>query len=172
MDKAAIMELMIDKELKAKEKTARLADALLNGEVRFEDIATFAVGAKEPDIANCMEACEYATSRNPRLSGPEMLGFAVRHLSAKAPRLRWEAGKVIGNIAHLYPEDLASAITGLMANAKHDGAVVRWSGAYALTRIAALPKYSEDTGYRGSLRTLYEEEEKNGIRKMYAQALD
>lgn len=166
-----IAERLTSKEWKAKEKTAWLAESLLDGQADMAEVLEFAVAAKEPDIANCMEACEYATSRNAELATPELLGFATRHLGAKAPRLRWESGKVIGNIARLYPDRLEPAVAGLRENAKHEGAVVRWSAAYALTQILQLPLYRDNDLFRTMLGEIRDTEEKDSIKKLYAKAL-
>lgn len=167
----AIATIISDKTIKAKEKTSRLAEALLGGKLALEELIAYAAKAKEADIANGMEACAYVTERYPAISSLGLLRFAERHLASKSARLRWESGKVIGHIAHLYPDELEPAIAGLIGNASHDGTVVRWSAAYALSRIFASPRYASDGNLRVKLSALLDAEAKESIRKMYAKAL-
>ncbi|MBO1915002.1 hypothetical protein J4G37_60520, partial [Microvirga sp. 3-52] len=90
----------------------------------------------------CMEVLEAATSEKPGIATPKLLEFAENNLSVQAPRIKWESAKVIGNIAHLFPEQLEIPVKHLLENTSHEGTVVRWSAAYALTKIVSLPKYS------------------------------
>ncbi len=165
-----VAELLKKKDLKAKEKTELLAEALMSGILAFPDIIQFASTAKEPAKATCMEALEYATSQKPEIATPDVLEFAASHLQAKAPRLKWESAKVIGNIAHLFSAQLDTAVVGLLNNSKDDSTVVRWSSAYALTRIVSLPSYSNDP-FQSKLSTNLESEDKDSIKKMYTKAL-
>lgn len=163
-------ELLKNKELKPKEKTVQIADAILNGDLAIEDVIEFASSSKDPAKATCMEAFEYATNKKPEIANMELFRFAEYNLNSKAPRLKWESAKVIGNIAHLFSEGLEAAIASLLENSKHDGTVVRWSAAYALTQIFLLSPYSKDH-FRGLLQDIYDSEEKNSIKKIYIKVL-
>lgn len=165
-----IGELLSNKQLKPKEKTQALADAILDGELPIHSVMDFAMNAKPPAVAACMEAFEYATKQSSSAASLDLLHWAQHHLNAKASRLRWESAKVIGNIAHLYPEELELAVESLLVNTKDDSTVVRWSAAYALTQIFGLPPYANDS-FRNQLLSIQQSEEKESIRKMYAKAL-
>lgn len=47
----------------------------------------------------------------------------------------------------LYPNDLDKPIKSLLNNANDNGTVVRWSAAYALSRIIILPEYANSKLY-------------------------
>ena len=163
-------ELLKSKDIKPKDKTVMIANAVLDGDLSIKDIIDLTSSFKDPAKATCMEAFEYATNKNPEVANIELFGFAENNLSSKAPRLKWESAKVIGNIAHLYSDSLETAIPSLLENAKDDGTVVRWSAAYALTQIFLLPKYSNDE-FRCILQDICESEEKASIKKIYVKVL-
>jgi len=163
-------ELLNGKHLKPKERTEAIAEAFLNGSMTVSDMTSAVVGAKDPVKATLMEAFEYATSKKPEIATMELFSFASNHLSAKAPRLKWESAKVVGNIAHLYPDLLDAPIASLLENTKDNGTVVRWSAAYALSAIIRLNGYANDE-FRSKLERICEAEEKNSIKKIYVKAL-
>ena len=125
-------ELLNDKGKKPKERTEILAQYLLSEKEATSALITFAQRTKDPAKATCIEAMEYATKQNPSVATADVLEFATRSLTEKAPRIKWESAKVIGNIAHLFPTKLDKAIVHLLENSEHSGTVVRWSAAYAL----------------------------------------
>ena len=136
-----IDEVFNNKEMKTKEKTKLLSNAVIENEITIDMIMDYSKEAKIPIKGTCMEVLEAATSGNPEIASEKLLEFAERNLLEKAPRIKWESAKVIGNIAHLFPEQLEPSIEHLLVNTSHDGTVVRWSAAYALTKIASLSKY-------------------------------
>ena len=50
--------------------------------------------------------------------------------------MRWEACRIIGNVAKKFPDKVKEAIPRLLENTKDKRTVVRWSAAFALTEIA------------------------------------
>lgn len=165
-----LAELLNRKGLKPKQKTETIADAILSGTLTISDVIVAADTFKDPAKATLMEAFEYATNKKPEIATIDLFMFAENNLNAKAPRLKWESAKVIGNIAHLFSENLELAIASLLENSKDDGTVVRWSVAYALSSIFRLPNYANDD-FRRQLETICESEEKNSIKKIYLKAL-
>lgn len=99
-----------------------------------------------------------------------MLEFVTQNLTSKAPRIKWEFARTIGNIAHLFPKNLKPAINNLLLNTSHPGTVVRWSAAFALGQIVKLNS-SENSYLLPNIREIEEKEEKNSIRKIYLDAL-
>ena len=69
----------------------------------------------------------------------------------------------------LYPRDLDKPIKSLLNNANDNGTVVRWSAAYALSRIIILPEYANSKLYN-QLVEICEKEEKNSIKNIYLKA--
>lgn len=165
-----IKELVADKAIKAKEKTETISRALLDGSISMKDVIEFAAKGKDPVKATCIESIEFATKQNPEIANERVLAFVTQTLTEKAPRVKWESAKVVGNIAHLFPSDLDKAISNLLVNTEHSGTVVRWSAAYALGEILKL-KTKHNKELLPAVEAICEREEKNSIRKIYLSAI-
>ncbi len=163
-------EYIIDKGIKPKEKTELISKQLLDKTLSIDALIEFASTAKESPKATCMEALEHATLAQPEISNENTLRFATQSLQDKAPRVKWESARVIGNIAHLYPKNLNNAITHLLTNTEHTGTVVRWSAAFALCKILKL-KTQNHQELLPAIQSIVEREEKNSIKKMYLLAM-
>ena len=165
-----ITELLNDKELKPKVKTETLSGWLLDGKLNVEDLVAFAKTAKDPAKATCIEALEFATVQKPAIINNIGFQFVTEALAAKAPRVKWESARVIGNSAHLFPEKLDEAIKNLLVNSKHEGTVVRWSAAFALGEIFKL-KTKHNAGLLPAIQAICNSDEKNSIKKIYLDAI-
>lgn len=163
-------EILNDKTLKPKEKTEKLSQLVLNTPDVNEELISFAKISKDPIKATVIESFEFATKLNPEIASKSMLHFVTQTLTEKAPRVKWESAKVIGNIAHLYPKQLDEAINHLLINTEHPGTVVRWSAAFALSQIVKLntPLNNE---LIPTIKNICEREEKNSIKKIYLDGL-
>lgn len=162
--------LLEDKSLKPKEKTETLSQWVLDNPKKVIDLIEFAKVSKDPIKATCIEALEFATKTNPSIATKSWLEFVSQALTDKAPRIKWESAKVVGNIAHLFPKDLETAIGNLLINAEHIGTVVRWSAAYALGQIIKI-KSPLNKELIPTAEAIIEREEKNSIKKIYLEAL-
>ena len=98
------------------------------------------------------------------------MDFVSKTLKEKAPRIKWESARVIGNIAHLHPGNLVEAINNLIENSEHSGTVVRWSAAYALGQILKI-QTSQNEYLIPAIESICQKEEKNSIKKIYFDAL-
>ena len=165
-----LTELFKDKNLKPKEKTEWICRGLSDKTLLINELIQFASSQKDPVKATCMEALEMLTQKNPEQSTTTIFLFACDHLSSKAPRVKWESARVIGNTVHLHQADIEKALPGLIDNSTQEGTVVRWSAAYALSKIIILK-----TAHNQILIPLAEnviaKEEKNSIKKIYANAI-
>lgn len=166
----AIDELFKDKTSKAKDKVVILAQWLAENKISPSELILYAITAKETVKASCIEALEYVTKQEPTIGTEEVLIFTTNSLTDKAPRIKWESAKVIGNIAHLYPDRLETAIGYLLENTEHEGTVVRWSSAFALGEILKL-KTSLNNSLLPTLEAISQRDDKNSIRKIYADAI-
>jgi len=112
---------------------------------------------------------EYASQDNPEFVAPH-IGFVIRHLEDKAPRVKWECTRIIANLALKFSNETEKAIAGLLENTKDKGTVVRWSAAFALGEIA---KNNPET--RKQLIPIFEKliknEKNNGVKNVYLKAL-
>ncbi|MFI5150223.1 MAG: HEAT repeat domain-containing protein [Bacteroidia bacterium] len=165
-----IETLLNDKNKKPKEKTAELSSLILSKKVSLNDLLVCAETAKDSPRATCIEALEFATKTNPAIANEKCLQFVTQSLTGKAPRVKWESAKVIGNIAHRFPGRLDKAIGHLLTNSEHEGTVVRWSAAFALGEILKL-KTRVNSSLYPALEAICKREEKNSIKKIYADAL-
>jgi HEAT repeat protein len=165
-----IPQLLNDKSLKPKAKTETLSRWLLDGHISVAAIVEYAKDAKDPAKATCIEAIEFATGRNPEIADEKVLDFVTGCLTAKAPRIKWESAKVVGNIAHIFPGKLQAAIGNLLANTVHEGTVVRWAAAFALGEIIKLNTIANEE-LIPAINSIIEAEEKESIKKSYRVAL-
>jgi len=159
-----------NKTTKPSEKNDALVQLLIHQKISESELLSFASNQKETIKASCMEAFEFATRLDSNFGTLQVFEFAVEGLQAKAPRLKWESAKVIGNMAVRKYNETEKAIVYLLENTEHSGTVVRWSAAFALTEI-----YKKNEKYRNILANAFEGimnlEEKNSILKFYKNAL-
>jgi HEAT repeat protein len=165
-----IEELIQDKGIKAKAKVTQIGEWLVNGELSPEELMAFSETLKGSAKANCVEAFEYATKLKPEIADESLLAYSVVSLKDKEPRIKWESAKVIGNIAHRFPDQLEEAISGLLINATDSGTVVRWAAAFALGEILKL-KTERSLRLVPLMDALSEKETENGVKKKYLDAL-
>ena len=165
-----IAELLNDKSLKPKVKTETLSKWLVDNKITIDKLISFAQTAKDSPKATCIEAIEFATKNDPSIANENCLKFVSETLADKAPRVKWESAKVIGNIAILFPSKLNKAIDNLLTNTQHSGTVVRWAAAFALGEIAKL-KTKLNKELLPAIETICEREEKNSIKKIYLDAI-
>ena len=165
-----LAELLNDKTKKAKEKVETISKWLLDGSLPTEELLAFAEKAKDPEKATCIEAIEFATRQNPTIADENLFAYVTKTLTENAPRVKWESAKVVGNIANLFPAKLNKAISNLLANATHNGTVVRWAAAFALGEILKLhTKHNKDL--LPAIEAICEKEQNNGIKKKYLDAI-
>lgn len=163
-------ELFKDKDTKPKEKTERISAWILDNSLSIDELIGFAEKGKDPVKATCIEAMEFASKNNSSIIDGAAFDFVTENLLAKAPRIKWESAKVIGNVASMFSSKLEKPIANLLLNTTHDGTVVRWSAAYALGEIIKLnSKYN--LILIPKVEQIIEKEEKNSIKKIYQTAL-
>lgn len=160
-------ELLKDKTIKPREKTEMISRWLLDKTLSPKELIEFASKGKDPAKATCIESLEFATKQKPDIADEDVLTFVTQTLTDKAPRIKWESAKVVGNIAHLFPSRLDDAIANLLANADHTGTVVRWSAAFALSEILKI-KTKHNKDLLPAIEVISEREEKNSIKNIYA----
>jgi len=166
-----ITELLGDKNIKPKVKTETLSKWLQDGSITIDELIDFAKSSKDSAKATCIEAVEFATKLNPKIANQNCLQFVSEMLTEKAPRVKWESAKVIGNIAALYPNKLDKAIENLLINSEHAGTVVRWAAAFALGEILKL-KTKINKELLPAIEVICAREEKNSIKKIYLAAIN
>jgi len=165
-----IEELLKDKAIKSKEKTEIISKWIIEKSLPIDELIAFAEKQKDPVKGTCIEAIEYATKLHPEIADENVLNFVTEALTSKAPRIKWESAKVIGNIAHLFNTRLKAPIANLLINTEDEGTVVRWSSAFALGEILKLKtEYNKDL--LPAIEGISKKEDKKSIQKIYLDAL-
>lgn len=159
-----------DKAIKAKAKVTTIGEWLLEASLPLKELIAFAEQQKPVDKATCIEALEYATKKNLQIADENLLGYVTSTLKNEEPRIKWESAKVIGNVAKLFPDKMEKTIKNLLSNAENNGTVVRWATAYALAEILKL-KIDNNKKLLPKIEALCEQEEDNGVKKKYLDAL-
>jgi hypothetical protein len=162
--------LLKDKTKKIKEKTETISKWLLEGSLETDELIVYAEKSKDSEKATCIEAIEYATKINPKIADENVFYYVTLSLTEMTPRLKWESAKVIGNIAHLFPTKLDTAIKNLLVNSEYDGTVVRWATAFSLGEILKL-KTAHNCYLLPRMEELCIQEQENGVKKKYIDAI-
>ncbi|HMV09010.1 MAG TPA: HEAT repeat domain-containing protein [Cyclobacteriaceae bacterium] len=165
-----LAKLLGDKSKKAKEKVATIAAWLNDNSLPVTDLIAVAEKSDEQEKANCIEAMESVTRKNPAIANEKVLTFVTKSLKDPSPRVKWESARVIGNIASQFPAKLKNSITFLLDNADHEGTVVRWATALALGEIVKL-QTKFNTDLLPALEAICEREENQGVKKKYVDAI-
>jgi len=163
-----IIEVLADKSTKPLEKRNAIADAIFNGIIKIQDLA--ALGIENKKLALVFEAIEELSSKHTDMTDLHWLRFAEKHLQSQDNNIKRETARIVGNIAHLFPNDLETIIPKLIENTNNESTVIRWSCAYALGRIVALPKYAKSKLY-DQIIILAEKEQMNGNKNQYINGL-
>ncbi|HQL16975.1 MAG TPA: hypothetical protein PK775_06750 [Rectinema sp.] len=166
---SAIKEILASKR-KPKEIVELLARALSNDRNLSSELIQCFDHGTTAEKGNCMEAIEFVTKEHPEFS-KDCLDFVVAHLNDKAPRVKWEASRIIANVAQKFPDTVQFAIPKLLENTQDKGTVVRWSAAFALTEIAKSNKAAQ-IKLIPEFRKILEREDNNGVRKIYLKHLE
>ena len=163
------LALRHDRQSTEKQKTEWLASGLLDGRWSVQACLEAYENAKEKEKATCVEACTFATAKQPDLIDKDSFTEISSYLKAKTPRLIWESCRLIAQTISLHPATWKRLLPDLLTLSEHPGTVVRWSAAQALTAI-----YLHIPSSRKTLADIFgailAREEKNSIRKIYLQA--
>ncbi|MFN2440645.1 MAG: HEAT repeat domain-containing protein [Chitinophagaceae bacterium] len=165
-----IIAIVQNKATKVKEKVVLLSGLLLDKKITIDELVEKAKSQNDVIKATLIEAMEYASKTNPEIINDKAFVFAVQSLKEDAPRVKWEAARVISNTAHLFPRQLSKAVVNLLDNTEHSGTVVRWSAATALSKIILLSTLLNKE-LIPTAEAIIQREEDNGVKKIYQQVL-
>lgn len=154
---------------KPKDLCSYIAKLLTDKKPSIKEFAEVMTKGRDSERGTCIEALEYATQTKPAIAKTYFPGV-IKCLSDKAPRVKWEAAKVIGNISKVLSKEAEQAIDKLLVNTKDKGTVVRWSTAFALGEIAKNNPKVQST-LVAKIKTLIKNEENNGVKNVYLKAL-
>lgn len=166
----SILQVLGDKTLKGVARRQAVIAEIMADDNALAEIEASLPQLDEKRVATILEAIEEITNKRLKALGVGYLRLAVPFVASTSNPCRREASRVVGNMAADFPDELAPAIDSLLANASDEGTVVRWSAAYALSRIVVLPAYAASP-LRQRVEALSEAEQDNGVRGQYEKAI-
>ena len=163
------VEEILKSKRKPKEIVELLAEKLKSDSQAIYELFQCFENGTTAERGNSLEAIEYVTKDNPEFA-KNCLEFVMEHINDNAPKVKWEACRIIGNVAKEFPDKVKEAIPKVLENTNDKGTVVRWSAAFALTEIA---KNSEDAEKEliPEFKKILEREHNNGVRNVYIKYL-
>ncbi len=161
---------LLQQKLKPKQKVQQIVRSLNDGDVSIGELVDFYSQASDSQKGSCLSALADVTKDNPEFV-ENHVDFVIDQLSYKAPRVKWEAGEIIANIADMYKKQTSKAIISLLENSSQkNGTVVRWSAAFALTEIARANKKNQ-VDLLKKFEKIMKEEKNNGVLTFYKNYL-
>jgi len=165
-----IMTLLESISFTSIEKRVRVENAIKSKDITIKEIQSTKNVIDDKTMTIVLEAMEQVTQKNSELANVEWLEFVQEFILSESNNLKREASRVVGNIAHLFPNDLETAIQKLMINIEDIGTVIRWGSAYAFARIIVIPKYANSELFN-KLSKFCEKEENNGVKNQLIKSL-
>ncbi len=165
-----VIEILKDKSIKKLQARELIVRAIADGSFSLREFESRLGELNEKQIATVLEAIEEITGKKIKPLGAEYLLFAQRFILSENNSCKREASRIVGNMAADHPDLSDDAVAALLQNAQNDGTVVRWSSAYALSRIIVLERY-RGSSLVDTVRGIYEAEEESGVRNQYKKAL-
>lgn len=164
-----LLEKLRGSELKAKEAASYFAKEFAEDVELLKELGESIDLFTDVEKGILMEALEFATDVDPEVAEP-VFDVVLECLSCEAPKVKWEAARVVGNIAHRFPDKASRSVPKLLENTKHKGTVVRWSAAYALGEII---KHDEKARRRllPEIKKILKREKNDGVKNVYKKAL-
>lgn len=164
-----LIDIFNDKSIKKIDARAMIVDGILQGNYTIEEIESTSQKLKEKKISTILEAIEKISNRGLITLSLDYLEFAKKYISINENSCKREASRIVGNLASKYPQAVRDCIPALLDNAKDDGTVIRWSSAYALSRIILLEEYCNTDLYE-KLVSICDNEQENGVKNQYIKA--
>lgn len=165
-----ILDTLNDKSIRPSEKRAYIINTVKSKRMSLKDLQEQCSGFNDKQTGIILEAIEEITRKHPEQADDSCLYFAQEYIISKSNNLKRESSRIVGNLAHRFPDKLVTAINYLLANATDDASIVRWSSAYALARIIILPQFANTSLYQ-TLTDLAKRERENGVKIQYLEAL-
>lgn len=165
----SLLEELRKSDRKSKEQVTYLSTLIKKNIKLLDSLKESLANAKPPERGALMEALEYATQDNSTIL-KNHLNEVVDYLNDKAPKVKWEAARVLANTAKEYPSDVAKGVEKLLINTKDAGTVVRWSAAFALGEIAKNNQKIQANLVK-QINEILKTEKNNGVKNVYLKAL-
>lgn len=154
---------------KPKELLTYLSEKVKKDKGLLDDFSQSLKNGSPVEKGICMEVLEYVSQEKPELVIP-YINEVTTYLNYDAPRVKWEAARVVANLSSKYPEKTEKAIGKLMVNTKDKGTVVRWATAFALGEIAKHNKNIQKELIK-KIEDIIKKEQNSGVKNVYLKAL-
>ncbi|MCL2690837.1 MAG: hypothetical protein FWE56_01090 [Candidatus Bathyarchaeota archaeon] len=158
-----IINLLSNEAIKSLEKRQEITIAIQTQLITIKEIQTLKNILEDKKLVLVLEAMETVTNKNPEMANTDWLKFVQDLITSKSNNIKREASRIVGNIAHMFPDDLETSIQNLMENTTNEGTVIRWGSAYALAKIIQIPQHANSELY-DILNKLCEQETENGVK--------
>lgn len=154
---------------KPKELVLFLSSAVKKNKSLLNPFETLLKTGNVAERGICMEVLEFVSQEKPEYA-KSYVAVVISYLTDPAPKVKWEAARVIGNIALKFPEEALKAVPNLIKNTGDKGTVVRWSAAYALSEILKNNKPAR-AKLLPQVEAALKKEKSNGVKNVYLKAL-
>lgn len=165
-----IIEVLEDKLLKSIDKRKIIVAALSDGEITISQIEELVAVINAKKLPIVFEAIEAVTNSDAEKADISWLQFVTNNITSEHNTIKREASRIIGNIAHKFPNDLEKSIEALLVNTKNESKVVRWGSAYAFASIIVIPEHANSDLF-DQLTEICDQELENGVKNQYVKAL-
>jgi len=165
-----IMTILKDKAFKSIDKKKAIAKALEEKQLTISELTDTLCHIAYKNQAVIFEAIEAVTNADPQLADIDWLRFVEKYILSESNSMKREASRIVGNLAHRFPNELGKAIEKLLVNSNDQSTVVRWGSAYALSRIIVIPQHANSELYN-ILTEICSQEDESGVKNQYVKAL-
>ena len=118
-----VFEILNDKRIRKLEARKLIADSISDGTFSLTDFSGRAEELKDRQTATFLEAVESITGQKDSRLDVEYLKFAEKYILSENNSCKREASRIVGNMAHLYPDELGGAVEALIKNTSVSGNV-------------------------------------------------
>lgn len=161
---------ILNDKSKDKSKRRKIVDAIIGGDLSFNEIMKANSLVDDDQITIILEAIdEIANKRLKQLDLP-YLELAEAYIGSGSETMKREASKIVGDLAQDYPDRLDYAVKSLIRNINDKSTEVRGASAYGLTKILNLDEYANSSLYK-IVGQITEKETDKKIKKQYSKAL-
>jgi len=165
-----IISLLSNEAIKSLEKRQEIVIAIQTQLISIKEIQALKDMLEDKKLVLVLEAMETVTSKTPEMANVDWLKFVQDLISSKSNNIKREASRIVGNIAHMFPDNLDDIIPKLFKNAENESTVIRWSSGYSLGRIIQIPKFAKSDLFE-ILSKIVENEQDNGVKNQYLAGL-
>lgn len=165
-----IVEIVGNKSLRAMEKRSQIISVLIEDNLSLNELVTECDSLNDKQMAIILEAIEVITNKKLKHLDSDYIEFVGKYILSDNNSCKREASRIVGNLAEQHPNKLDSVINCLIKNTTDVSTVVRWSSAYALSRIIVLTEFA-NTCLFDEVSEICDKEQENGVKNQYVKAI-